>query len=160
LLALRATGGDTRPAAKSSGAGSSKGSAGAKAVPIVAVPTHRGDMRVDLTALGTATALNTVTVRSRVDGQLLRVLFTEGQFVKQGDLLAEIDPRPFEVQLAQAEGQSAKDNATLDNARVDLERYQSLFKGGLVPQQQVATQATTMSQVQGALKADAAQIEN
>jgi len=159
LLALRTTapgGGEPKPAKAASG----KGSSSAKAVPVVASPARRGDMRVDLTALGTATALNTVTVRSRVDGQLLRVLFTEGQFVKEGDLLAEIDPRPFQVQLAQAEGQSAKDNATLENARVDLDRYQALYKGGLVPQQQVATQATTLSQIDGAIKADAAQIES
>jgi multidrug efflux system membrane fusion protein len=160
LLALRANGGgDAAKTTKASGTNSGKGG-GSKAVPVVAVPAHRGDMRVDLTALGTATALNTVTVRSRVDGQLLRVLFTEGQFVKQDDLLAEIDPRPYDVQLAQAEGQSAKDKATRENARVDLDRYQSLYKGGLVPQQQVATQETTLSQIEGAIKADAAQIEN
>jgi membrane fusion protein, multidrug efflux system len=159
LLALRAGGSETKASGKTSSS-SGKGSSSAKAVPIVASPARRGDMRVELTALGTATALNTVTVRSRVDGQLLRVLFTEGQYVKQGDLLAEIDPRPFEVQLAQAEGQSAKDKATLENAKVDLERYQALYKGGLVPQQQVATQATTLGQIDGAIKTDAAQIEN
>jgi multidrug efflux system membrane fusion protein len=162
LLALRAGGGDATAGAKAAGksAGGGKGSGGAKAVPVVAVAAHRGDMRVDLTAIGSAAALNTVTVRSRVDGQLQRVLFNEGQFVKEGDLLAEIDSRPFQVQLAQAEGQSAKDKATLENARVDLTRYESLYKGGLVPQQQVAAQATTLGQVEGAIKADAAQIEN
>jgi membrane fusion protein, multidrug efflux system len=141
-------------------ASSGKSSGGSRAVPVVASPARVGDMRVDLTGLGTVSALNTVTVRSRVDGQLVNVHFTEGQFVNAGDLLAEIDPRPFQVQLAQAEGQLAKDKATLANAKLDLDRYQELFKNNLVPKQQVDTQATTLSQIDGAIKADQAQIEN
>jgi multidrug efflux system membrane fusion protein len=149
---------DSRGEAKTTSASTGKGGGGARAVPVVAAAARAGDMRVDLTALGTATALNTVTVRSRVDGQLLRVLFTEGQQVKQGDLLAEIDPRPFEVQLAQAEGQAAKDQATLENARLDLDRYQTLSNGGLVPKQQVDTQSAAIRQSDGAIKSDEAQI--
>ena len=91
-----------------------------KAVSVVTAVSRTGDMPVYLTGLGTVTGLNTVTVRSRVDGQLLNVAFREGQSLRKGDLLAEIDPRPFEVQLTQAEGQKAKDEAILRNARLDL----------------------------------------
>ncbi len=156
LLVPRVTRGEAKTAAPRAG----KGSSGARAVPVVIAAAKVGDMRMDLTALGTATALNTVTVRSRVDGQLLRVLFTEGQVVKQGDLLAEIDPRPFQVQLAQAEGQAAKDQATRENAQLDLQRYEALAHRGLVPKQQVDTQAATLRQAEGVIKTDQAQIDS
>jgi membrane fusion protein, multidrug efflux system len=100
----------------------------ARGIPVVVAPAETGDIGVYLTGLGTATALKTVTVQSRVDGQLINVAFREGQLVRPGDLLAELDPRPFEVQLAQAEGQAAKDEAALENARVDLRRYQALVE--------------------------------
>ncbi len=156
LLVPRVTRGEAKTAAPRPG----KGSSGARAVPVVIAAAKVGDMRMDLTALGTATALNTVTVRSRVDGQLLRVLFTEGQVVKRGDLLAEIDPRPFQVQLAQAEGQAAKDQATRENAELDLQRYKALAQRGLVPKQQVDTQAATLRQAEGVIKTDQAQIDS
>jgi membrane fusion protein, multidrug efflux system len=131
-----------------------------RAVPVVAVPAKSGDMGVFLTGLGTVTAINTVTVRSRVDGQLIRVGFQEGQLVHQGDLLAEIDPRPFQVQLIQAEGQRGKDEATLANARVDLKRYQVLVQQDAIPKQQLDTQIATVNQLEATLKSDQGGIES
>lgn len=111
-----------------------------------------------LTGLGTITAANTATVRSRVDGQLIAIHFQEGQQVKAGDLLAEIDPSQFKVALAQAQGQLAKDNATLANARRDLARYQQLVKTNLVSRQELDTQQSLVSETQGTIKADEAAV--
>ena len=111
-----------------------------------------------LTGLGTITAANTVTVRSRVDGQLIAIHFQEGQQVKAGDLLAEIDPSQFKVALAQAQGQLAKDKATLANARRDLARYQQLVKTNLVSRQELDTQQSLVSETQGTIKADEAAV--
>lgn len=107
-----------------------------------------------LSGLGTVTAASTVTVRSRVEGQLMALHFTEGQQVEAGALLAEIDPRPYQVALTQAQGQLAKDQATLVNARRDLSRYEKLAKTSLVSQQELDTQRSLVSETLGTLKAD------
>ncbi|WP_257310123.1 MdtA/MuxA family multidrug efflux RND transporter periplasmic adaptor subunit [Geothrix fuzhouensis] len=134
--------------------------AGGRPVPILAAQARQGDMPVSLTGLGTVTALNTVTVKSRVDGQLIRVDFTEGQMVRQGQLLAEIDPRPFQVQLMQAEGQLAKDRAAYQNAQADLNRLQGLVQQGIISRQQLDTQNSSVAQYEATLKADQAQVES
>src|ERR1700730_13325806 len=131
-----------------------------QAVPVVVATAQRGDLPVYFNGLGTVTAFNTVTVRSRVDGQIVKINFTEGQTVKQGDSLIEIDPRPYQVQLEQTEGQLAKDQAQLRDVQVDYERYQLLFKEGVIPKQQVDTQQAQVGQYQGAIKADQGAIDN
>jgi multidrug efflux system membrane fusion protein len=130
------------------------------AVPVVVATAHRGDLPVYFNGLGTVTAFNTVTVRSRVDGQIVKINFTEGQFVKEGDALIEIDPRPYQVQLEQAEGQLAKDQAQLKDMQVDYERYQLLFKEGVIPKQQLDTQQAQVGTYEGAIKADLGTIDN
>lgn len=129
-------------------------------VPVVVATAQKGDLPVYLIGLGTVTAFNTVTVRSRVDGQIVKVNFTEGQFVHQGDALIEIDPRPYQVMVEQAEGQLAKDQAQLHDMQVDYERYQLLFSEGVIPKQQVDTQQAQVGQYLGAIKADQATIDN
>ena len=143
-----------------SGKGRGGPGAGGFTVPVVVATAQRGDLPVYLIGLGTVTAFNTVTIRSRVDGQIVKVNFTEGQFVHQGDALIEIDPRPYQVMLEQAEGQLAKDQAQLHDVQVDFERYQLLYNEGVVPKQQVDSQQAQVGQYQGAIKADQATIDN
>ncbi len=129
-----------------------------RATPVSVIAAREGDLHVYLTALGSATAWNTVTVRSRADGQLMKLHFTEGQHVEAGDLLAEIDPRAYQVGLEQAEGQLARDQALLENARRDLERYQSA--GEAVTPQQTDTAKASVAQYEGIVRVDQGNVDN
>lgn len=128
--------------------------------PVVAVPARKDKIDVHLEGLGTVTPLRTVTVRSRVEGQLMRVHFQEGELVKQGQLLAEIDARPFQVMLQQAEGQLARDQALLANAKLDVERYRMLLEQDSIAKQQVDAQEALVRQYEGVVKSDQSQVEN
>jgi multidrug efflux system membrane fusion protein len=151
-----------RSGADNAGPGRDGTGAGARVrpVPVVAQPVRRGDIQLHLTGLGTVTPRNTVTVRTQVDGQLMRVAFQEGQMVQAGELLAEIDPRPYQVQLLQAKGNLTRDQALLDNARVDLKRYRTLYHQDSGSQQQWDTQKALVEQYEGAVKTDQGQIES
>ncbi len=129
-------------------------------VPVVAIGARRGDIPVYLTGLGSVTAFNTVTVKSRVDGEVVKIAFKEGQLVHQGDLLVQIDPRPYQVMLLQAQGQLAKDQAQRKDAFVNLDRYKQLWEEKVIPKQQYDTQGATVSQFDGSLTADEAAIES
>lgn len=134
-----------------------RGAAGANRrplAPVQAATATTQSVPYYLSGLGTVMAANTVTVRSRVDGQLMALHFQEGQQVAAGALLAEIDPRPYQVALIQAQGQLAKDQATLSNARRDLSRYEKLAKTSLVSQQELDTQRSLVSETLGTIKAD------
>jgi multidrug efflux system membrane fusion protein len=148
------------PAPANGGRGRGGRGRGGDRAAVLTIPAKRVDMPVYLRGLGTAAASNTVTVRSRVDGQLLHVAFKEGQFVTKDDLLAEIDKRPFEVQLAQAKGQLARDQALLESARKEQERNLLLLNKGLIPKQQYDTQAASVGQYEGAIQSDEALIDN
>jgi membrane fusion protein, multidrug efflux system len=132
-----------------------------RTVPVGVATVVRQDVPVYLVGLGSINALNTVSVHSRVDGQLVDVRFREGQLVKQGDLLAVIDPRPFEVQLSQAQAQLFKDQAALKDAQLNYQRFRDLLQlSGAMSQQQVDTQKATADQLEGAVRTDQAAIDN
>jgi len=175
LLVIAAVGGgwygwqayqsSTTPARDAKGAtdaksakGFGKGAGGA--VPVVAVAASKGELDVFLTGLGTVVPLRTVVVKSRVDGQLMSVGFREGQLVQEGQLLAEIDPRPFQASLKQAEGQLARDQAQLANARIDLERYKTLLGQDSIAKQQVDSQEALVRQLEGTVRVDQGLLDN
>jgi multidrug efflux system membrane fusion protein len=128
--------------------------------PVKASEAKIGDLDIVVSALGTVTASNTATVKPRVDGMLTKINFREGQVVKAGDLLAEIDPRPFQIQLDQVRGQLTKDDALLAAAKVDLERYRNLLSKDSIAKQQVDTQEALVRQYRGTVEADKAQVNN
>jgi membrane fusion protein, multidrug efflux system len=154
IIAIRAA---RQPAAQ---AQQGKGGKGGPAVPVSVAPVQQRDVPVFLDGLGNVTALNTVTVKTRIDGQLLRFNFQEGQLVHNGEDLALIDPRPSEAALAQAEANRFKDSAQLENARRDLQRYADLYKSGVIPQQQYDAQKSAVGVSEGTVLADEAQILN
>ena len=159
-----------RPAAKPGGGGPGGRSGGGRpnmaaalanlAVPVRVASAVTQDIDIFLKSLGTVTAYNTVTVRSRVSGELVDVPFQEGQQVKAGDLLAQVDPRAFQVALDQARGTQMQNLALLENARRDLQRYQALFKQDSIAKQQVDTQAALVRQYEGTIKSDQANVDN
>jgi len=142
---------------------SSKEGAAAKAarpIPVVTAKVRKGDMNLYLSSLGTVTALQTDVVKTRVDGEVMQVLYTEGQMVKVGDPLVEIDPRPYQVMQAQAEGQLVKDKASLVQANQDLARYKQLIVTKAISQQTLDAQVATVGQYDGAVKSDIATIDS
>ncbi len=140
------------------GGGRGGGSAANRVVPVVAVPVAQRDVPIYLEGLGNVTAYRTVTVRSQVDGRLDKVLFKEGQAVKKGQQLAQIDPRPFQIQLKNAQGALERDQATLKNAKLNLERYRALVQKKLIAEQQATDQEALVAQTEGALAIDQAAI--
>ncbi|MBV8186716.1 MAG: MdtA/MuxA family multidrug efflux RND transporter periplasmic adaptor subunit [Alphaproteobacteria bacterium] len=130
------------------------------AVPVGLATAQKGNIPIIVRALGTVTPLNTVNVKTQITGQLIKVEFKEGQMVKQGDLLAVVDPRPYDVALQQAIGQQQKDEALLKNAQTDLERYKKLVAQDSIARQQLDTQASLVRQYEAALVIDQAQVDN
>ncbi len=149
-----------KPENNAANAAAPKDSHEQRPVAVAVATASQGDLPVFLHGLGTVTPLRTVTVRSRVDGELVRVAFKESQLVQQGDVLVEIDPRAFQVQLHQAEGQLLHDEALLKNAEIDLTRYQTLLKQDSIAAQQTVTQEALVKQYRGTVEVDKAQVEN
>lgn len=140
-------------------AGAAQKNAEPPAIPVVTTTARRGDIGVYYSGLGAVTPLATVTIHSRVDGQLMSVRYKEGDTVNKGDLLVEIDDKPYQAVLTQAEGQLTRDQANLENAKIDLARYQTLVPLKAIPEQQLATQQALVHQDEGTVKVDEGQIE-
>ena len=153
FLASRAK--DQGPVAARSGGGR-----GERTVTVTAAKARLDDVPVTIDAVGTVQALNTVTIRTQVDGRLMRLAFTEGQDVRKGDILAEIDPALYQAQYDQAVAKKAQDEANLANARVDLARYEKLLVGNYASKQQHATQKASVAQLEALVRADKAAIDN
>jgi multidrug efflux system membrane fusion protein len=133
---------------------------GTASVSVVTAPVVQGDLPVTLNALGTVSPLATVTVKTQIAGRLVAIGFQEGQIVKVGDFLAEVDPRPYQIALDQAQGQLVRDTALLHNAQIDLTRYRTLAEQDSIPQQQADTQAYLVHQYEGTVKSDQAMVDN
>lgn len=133
---------------------------GTASVSVVTAPVVQGDLPVTLNALGTVSPLATVTVKTQIAGRLVAIGFQEGQIVKVGDFLAEVDPRPYQIALDQAQGQLVRDTALLHNAQIDLTRYRTLAEQDSIPQQQADTQAYLVHQYDGTVKSDQAMVDN
>ncbi len=142
------------------GGGGFRGGGQLGPVPVVVAKVTRSSIPVYLNGLGNVTAFYTVTVKSRVDGQIMKVDFNEGDLVHEGQLLIEIDPRPYQVQLELAEGTLARDQAMLNNAKLDLQRYQTLLAQDAIPKQQLDTQTALVAQYEGNIKQDTANIDS
>jgi multidrug efflux system membrane fusion protein len=153
------------PPARGGGRGAARGAggpggAGAVPMPVGVAKVANGDINITLNALGTVTPLRNVTITAQVAGNLLKVNFKEGQAVKEGDALAEIDPRPYQAQLTQYEGALARDEALLANAKIDLDRYTTLFSQDSIAKQQLDSQKSLVHQYEGTVKSDQGQIDN
>ena len=153
------SGANNAPAIGAQGPGGMAGRGGG-AIPVVTARAHKGDIGVYFTGLGAVTPIYTVTVKSQISGYLMQVVYKEGQVVHKGDALAEIDPRPYQVMLEQAQAGLARDQANLENARVDLARYQTLAPLKAIPEQQLATQASLVKSDAAIMQTDQAQIDN
>jgi multidrug efflux system membrane fusion protein len=147
-------------ASKAATAAAQAAAKGPPPIPVVAATSRQGDIGVYFSGLGAVTPLATVTLRTRVDGQLMSIRYREGDTVHKGDLLVEIDDGLYQAALTQAEGQLIRDQAALENARIDLVRYQQLVQQKAAPEQQLATQQATVHQDEGIVKLDAGQIES
>lgn len=147
-------------AGKSSARKGSGRGMGPQSVPVAVAKAETRNLPVYLQGLGSVEAFNTVVVKSRIDGQLVQIAFKEGQEVNKGDLLAVIDPRPYQVQLSQAEATLYKDQSALKDAQLNFQRFNDLYKQGIIPQQQYDTQRSLVGQLEGSVRADQAQIDN